>query len=35
LDQELLTVTESIIGLLNKKYDDTEKAKFDVPENPQ
>ena len=35
LDQASATVTERLNGLLDQKYDDTEKAKFDVPENPQ
>lgn len=35
LDQASSTVTERLNGLLDQKYDDTEKAKFDVPENPQ
>ena len=35
LDQATATVTERLNGLLDQKYDDTEKAKFDVPENPQ
>ena len=29
------TVTERLNGLFDQKYDDTEKTKFDVPENPQ
>ena len=33
-DQVSNTVTERLNGLLDQKYDDTEKAKFDVPENP-
>jgi len=35
LDQASATVTERLNGLLDQKYDDTEEAKFDVPENPQ
>jgi MoxR-like ATPase len=35
LDQASATVTERLNGLLDQKYDDTEKAKFDIPENPQ
>ena len=35
IDQASATVTERINGLLDKKYDDTEEPKFDVPENPQ
>ena len=35
LDKTSATVTERLNGLLEQKYDDTEKVKFDVPENPQ
>jgi len=35
LDQASATFTKRLNGLLNQKYDDTEKSKFDVPENPQ
>ena len=35
MDQATATVTERLNGLLDQKYDDTEKAKFEVPENPQ
>jgi len=35
LDQELVTGTGRLNGLLGQKYDDIEKTKFDVPENPQ
>ena len=35
LDQASATITERLNGLLYQKYDDTEKTKFDVPENPQ
>ena len=35
LDQASSTVTERLNGLLDQKYDDTEKAQFDIPENPQ
>ena len=35
LDQASATVTERLNGLLDQKYDDKEKAKFDLPENPQ
>ena len=34
LDQASATDTERLNGLLDQKFDDTEKAKFDVPENP-
>ena len=35
LDLTSATVTERLNGLFDQKYDDTEKTKFDVPENPQ
>ena len=35
LDQASSTVTERLNGLLDQKYYDTEKAQFDIPENPQ
>ena len=35
LDQATITVTERLNGLLDQKYDDTEKAKFYIPENPK
>ena len=35
LNQSSATVIERLNGLLDQKYDDTEKTKFDVPENPQ
>lgn len=35
LDQASSTVTERLNGLLDQKYDDTTKAIFYVPENPQ
>ena len=35
LGQASTTITERLNGLLDQKYDDTENAKFDVPENPQ
>ena len=35
LHQASRTVNERLNGLFDQKYDDTEKTKFDVPENPQ
>ena len=35
MDQSFTTVTERLNGLLDQKYDYTEEAKFDVPENSQ
>ena len=35
LDQVNSNITERINGLLDPKYNDTEKTKFDIPENPQ
>ena len=35
MDQASAIVTERLNGLLDQKYDNIEKAKFDVPENPQ